>query len=105
MDDMLLEIKNAENKAKNIVDEAARNKSAIIKKAEEEVKKMEADEIDKYIGDMEKKIAKETEEIKKEGILIVEEGKRKASRILKKSESNSDNAISFLSKKFLEMTE
>lgn len=102
MDEMLKEIKNAEEKANAIILEAGKRKDAAIKKAAEDARNLEALETEKYGEETEKKIMKEEEAIKKEGAAIMEEGRKNASKLMKRAESNMGSALSFVLKKFKE---
>jgi vacuolar-type H+-ATPase subunit H len=102
---MLKEIKKAEEKARNVIEDAKKKSSAAAKNAMEEARRMEESEIESHSREMEKKFLKESESIKKEADAIVDKGRSNASRIMKRAESNYDEAISFLARKFKEFLE
>ena len=103
MDDTVIkEIRKSEEKAKNIIEDAKKKSETIARNASEEVKKREFAELDSCTKEMEKKFLKESESIKKDGDEIISKGSLNASKITKRAESHSGEAISFLMKKFKE---
>ena len=102
MNDILKEIRDAEKKANKIIEDAKKGEDVIIKTAAEDAKRLELEDIKKYANELEKKFLKELDAIKKEGVAIIEEERKKALRITKKAESNMDKAIKLIHEKFKE---
>jgi len=105
MDTVLREIREAEKKAKDILENAKKKNDVILQNARGEAKRLESRELEKYTKETEKGITKEKEKIEKEGKSIVEQGKGRAARLLKRSETNSNDTSTFLLKKFKNMLE
>jgi len=99
---MIKEIRKAEEKAKNIIEDSKKKSEVIARNASEEARKKEIVELESYTKEMEKKFLKESESISKDRDEIINKGHANASRIAKRAESNSNEAISFLIKKFKE---
>ena len=103
MDDAVIkEIRKSEQKAKNIIEDSKKKSEVIGINASEEAKRKEIAELESYSREMGKKLLRESESIKKDGDEIVSKGGSNASKIVKRAESNKEEAISFLMKKFKE---
>ena len=100
---ILSEIREAEQKAEEIIDKAGLQKASIVQEARKEAARLVSSKLEEIRKSQEKKIMDFREKSRLLGEEKASEGKIQAKQIKSKSDKNMQKAVDFVLKKFEEM--
>lgn len=100
---ILMEIREAEKKAEEIIEKAGLQKASIVQEARKEAARIASSKLEEIRKGMEKKITDFREKSRLLGEERISEGKIQAKQIKAKSDKNMQKAVDFVLKKFEEM--